>query len=259
MNIDLKRIGTVAAMCVAVLCAMSQEVLTMEQCRSLALQHNKEVAAAKMQTASARYMRKSYKALYLPDFSASGNALYHTADGKLSVPGGNLPTFSLGADGVPQFDGRYALFPGMDFDYKIGFVYSAGVQVKQPIYQGGKIIAANRIAGLTEQMSIENERLTASDVILNTENAYVLLVRATEMRKVAEKYKEKPDICNAIGAHHDEMEMQTLLAPIVQVCDAISGARPGARREIVEAYIKRLNDLEAIAMSYPGVTKTYAI
>ncbi|WP_337944324.1 ribonuclease Y [Prevotella pectinovora] len=77
--------------------------------------------------------------------------------------------------------------------------------------------------------------------------------------KIAEKYKEKPDICNAIGAHHDEMEMNTLLAPIVQVCDAISGARPGARREIVEAYIKRLNDLETIAMSYPGVTKTYAI
>ena len=77
--------------------------------------------------------------------------------------------------------------------------------------------------------------------------------------KIAEKYKEKPDICNAIGAHQDECEMNTLLAPIVQVCDAISGARPGARREIVEAYIKRLNDLEAIAMSYPGVTKTYAI
>ena len=77
--------------------------------------------------------------------------------------------------------------------------------------------------------------------------------------KMAEKYKEKPDIVNAIAAHHDEVEMQTLLAPIVQVCDAISGARPGARREIVEAYIKRLNDLEAIAMSYPGVTKTYAI
>lgn len=77
--------------------------------------------------------------------------------------------------------------------------------------------------------------------------------------KLAEKYKEKPDICNAIGAHHDEVEMQTLLAPIVQACDAISGARPGARREIVEAYIKRLNDLENIALSYPGVMKTYAI
>ena len=78
-------------------------------------------------------------------------------------------------------------------------------------------------------------------------------------QKLAEKYKEKADICNAIGAHHDEAEMETLIAPIVQVCDAISGARPGARREIVEAYIKRLNDLEQLALSYPGVTKTYAI
>ncbi len=77
--------------------------------------------------------------------------------------------------------------------------------------------------------------------------------------RLAEKYKEKPDIANAIGSHHDEVEMETMLAPIVQVCDAISGARPGARREIVEAYIKRLNDLENLALSYPGVIKTYAI
>jgi len=77
--------------------------------------------------------------------------------------------------------------------------------------------------------------------------------------KLAEKYKEKPDVVNAIGAHHDEVEMQTLLSPIVQVCDAISGARPGARREVVESYIKRLKDLEDLALSYPGVTKTYAI
>lgn len=77
--------------------------------------------------------------------------------------------------------------------------------------------------------------------------------------KLAEKYKEKPAICNAIGAHHDEVEMNSLVAPIVQVCDAISGARPGARREIIEAYIKRLNDLENMALSYPGVVKTYAI
>jgi ribonuclease Y len=77
--------------------------------------------------------------------------------------------------------------------------------------------------------------------------------------KVAEKFKEKPDVCNAIGAHHDEIEMDTLIAPIVQVCDAISGARPGARREVVEAYIQRLNKLEEMAMSYPGVVKTYAI
>jgi len=77
--------------------------------------------------------------------------------------------------------------------------------------------------------------------------------------KMAEKFKENPEICNAIGAHHDEVEMNSLISPIVQVCDAISGARPGARREVVEAYIKRLQDLEQLALSYPGVVKTYAI
>jgi ribonucrease Y len=77
--------------------------------------------------------------------------------------------------------------------------------------------------------------------------------------KLAEKFKEKPEVCNAIGAHHDEVEMSSLFAPIVQVCDAISGARPGARREVVEAYIKRLKELESMALSYPGVLKTYAI
>ncbi len=77
--------------------------------------------------------------------------------------------------------------------------------------------------------------------------------------KLAEKYKEKPDVCNAIGAHHDEIEMETLISPIIQVCDAISGARPGARREVVEAYIQRLKKLEDLALTYPGVVKTYAI
>jgi ribonuclease Y len=77
--------------------------------------------------------------------------------------------------------------------------------------------------------------------------------------KLAEKYKEKPEVCNAIGSHHEEVEMDNLISPIIQVCDAISGARPGARREVVEAYIKRLNDLEELALSYPGVVKTYAI
>ena len=77
--------------------------------------------------------------------------------------------------------------------------------------------------------------------------------------KLAEKFKEKPEVINAIGAHHDEMEMNNLISPIVQVCDAISGARPGARREVVESYIKRLKEMEDMALAYPGVMKTYAI
>lgn len=77
--------------------------------------------------------------------------------------------------------------------------------------------------------------------------------------KLAEKYKEKPEVCNAIGAHHDEIEMETMYAPIVQVCDSISGARPGARREVAEQYMKRLKDLESLALGYNGVEKTYAI
>ncbi len=85
------------------------------------------------------------------------------------------------------------------------------------------------------------------------------LPHALHGMKLAEKYKEKPDVCNAIGSHHDEIEMNTLISPIVQVCDAISGARPGARREVVEAYIQRLNKLEELALNYPGVIKTYAI
>ena len=77
--------------------------------------------------------------------------------------------------------------------------------------------------------------------------------------KLAEKYKEKPEVCNAIGAHHEEVEMISLISPLVLVGDAISGARPGARREVIESYIKRLKEMEDIAMAYPGVTKTYAI
>jgi ribonuclease Y len=85
------------------------------------------------------------------------------------------------------------------------------------------------------------------------------LPHALHGMKLAEKFKEKPEVCNAIGSHHNEVEMDTLISPIVQVCDAISGARPGARREVVEAYIRRLNKLEELALTYPGVVKTYAI
>ena len=103
--------------------------------------------------------------------------------------------------------------------------------------------------------------IMASELGLNPKAAKRagLLPHAILGMKLAEKYKEKPEICNAIGAHHEEVEMSSLLSPLVLVGDAISGARPGARREVIESYIKRLQDMENIALSYPGVTKTYAI
>ena len=117
-------------------------------------------------------------------------------------------------------------------------------------------VVAARYAGMDTEVALQGALLHDIGKVPDEEPE---LPHALLGMKLAEKFKEKPDICNAIGAHHDETEMTSLLAPIVQVCDAISGARPGARREIVEAYIKRLNDLEQLAMSYPGVTKTYAI
>ena len=117
-------------------------------------------------------------------------------------------------------------------------------------------VVAARYAGMDTEVALQGALLHDIGKVPDEEPE---LPHALLGMKLAEKYKEKPDICNAIGAHHDETEMTSLLAPIVQVCDAISGARPGARREIVEAYIKRLNDLEQLALSYPGVLKTYAI
>ena len=122
-----------------------------------------------------------------------------------------------------------------------------------------RIIGKMKYRSSYGQNLLQHARETANLCIGKVPDEEPELPHALLGMKLAEKFKEKPDICNAIGAHHDETEMTSLLAPIVQVCDAISGARPGARREIVEAYIKRLNDLEQLAMSYPGVTKTYAI
>ena len=122
-----------------------------------------------------------------------------------------------------------------------------------------RIIGKMKYRSSYGQNLLQHARETANLCAVMASELGLNLPHALYGMKLAEKFKEKPDICNAIGAHHDEVEMTSLLAPIVQVCDAISGARPGARREIVEAYIKRLNDLEQLAMSYPGVTKTYAI
>ena len=174
-----------------VLCALitnAQELLTLDQCRQLALDNNKRMVAASKQTQAAHYTVKSYKGNFFPNFIASGTGLYSTADGTFNIPGGNLPTFLPDANGQPTPNGGFAYFPGIDLNYKVRTVWMGGIQVEQPIFMGGKILAAYRMATLGKQMAQLNENLTATEVILETDQAYALMVKAQEMNKVAESY-----------------------------------------------------------------------
>ena len=166
----------------------AQELLTLDQCRQLALDNNKRMVAASKQTQAAHYTVKSYKGNFFPNFIASGTGLYSTADGTFNIPGGNLPTFLPDANGQPIPNGGFAYFPGIDLNYKVRTVWMGGIQVEQPIFMGGKILAAYRMATLGKQMAQLNENLTATEVILETDQAYALMVKAQEMNKVAESY-----------------------------------------------------------------------
>ena len=174
-----------------VLCALitnAQELLTLDQCRQLALDNNKRMAAASKQTKAAHYTMLSYKGNFFPNFTASGTGLYSSANGTFNIPGGNLPTFLPDANGQPMPNGGFAYFPGIDLNYKVRTVWMGGVQVEQPIFMGGKILAAYKMATLGKQMAQLNENLTVSEVILETDQAYALMVKAQEMNKVAKSY-----------------------------------------------------------------------
>ena len=174
-----------------VLCARitnAQELLTLDQCRQLALDNNKRMVAANKQTQAAHYTMQSYRGNFFPNFTASGTGLYSSANGTFNIPGGNLPTFLPDANGQPTPNGGFAYFPGIDLNYKVRTVWMGGVQVEQPIFMGGKILAAYKMARLGKQMAQLNENLTATEVILETDQAYALMVKAQEMSKVAESY-----------------------------------------------------------------------
>ncbi len=160
--------------------------LTLEQCVEMALTQNKQVAASAMQTQSALFQAKSFKANFFPNLSVQGNALYSTADGSFSIAGGNLPVFIGGSSEASGF----AYFPGENIDYKIGAVFMAGVQLEQPIYTGGRLKTALRMQNIGVQMSQMNERLTSLDVMLQTIRAYANVIKAREMLAVAQKYND---------------------------------------------------------------------
>lgn len=168
--------------------AFAQETLSLQECREMALKYNKEMAASIKQTESTHYTAKSYKGNFFPNFTASGTGLYSNADGSYGIAGGNLPTFLPDATGQLIPNGGFAYFPGINLDYKIGWVYMGGIQLEQPLYMGGKITAAYKMSVLGKQMAQMNETLTATEVILKTDQAYALVVKAKEMKVVADAY-----------------------------------------------------------------------
>jgi len=174
-----------------ILCAFTmnaQETLTLSKCRAMALENNKQMAAAIKQTQAARYTEKSYWANFFPNFTASGSGLHSTMNGSFNIPGGNLPTFIPDATGQFLPNNGFAYFPGIDLNYKVRTIYRGGLQVEQPIFMGGKIKAAYKMATLGKQMAQLNENLTSTDIILETDQAYALMIKAQEMNKVAESY-----------------------------------------------------------------------
>lgn len=166
----------------------AQETVSLQECREMALKYNKELAASVKQTESAGYTVKSYKGNFFPNFTVSGTGIYSNADGHYGIAGGNLPTFLPDVAGQPVPNGGFAYFPGIDLNYKIGWVYMGGVQMEQPLYMGGKIRAAYTMSLLSKEMAQMNETLTTTEVILKTDQAYALAVKAKEMKKVVDKY-----------------------------------------------------------------------
>ncbi len=162
----------------------AQEALNLERCREMALAHNKEIAAASRQTEQTRYTMKSMKDNFFPNLTANATGLYSTADGGYSSGSGQLPIIS--ETGPLR---QYAFFPGIDLNYKVGPMFLGGVQLEQPLYTGGKIKTAYRMASIGNEMAQINETLTATEVIVKTDEAYAMVVKARELTKVAEKYK----------------------------------------------------------------------
>lgn len=169
---------------------MAQDELTLMQCREMALQHNKELLAAAKQTDYARFIQKSYKGNFFPNLTANGMGMYTDLEGSLHMPGGNLPVLAPDLAGNLMPNGNYALFPGINLGYKMEMLFMGGINLQQPLYMGGQISAAYRMATLGKEMAQSNERLTANEVIIKTEEAYVMVIKAEAMKKVAYAYDD---------------------------------------------------------------------
>lgn len=180
----MKRLNIIIIVLLAPMLGMAQERLTLEKCLELAKSNHKRIEAADFQLQSARYEKRATFAHYFPTFSITGNGLYATFQGSLGIEDGMLPV--IGMDGLPT--GASAYFPGINLDYRISGVYHAGVQFQQPLFMGGKITAGYKMGKLGEALASQSRRLTESEVIYETAQAYTHVVRASEICKVATSY-----------------------------------------------------------------------
>ena len=241
--------------------AKGQEVLTLQQCREMALNNNKQMAAASKKTQGAQYLQKSFKANFFPNFTAYGTDAFASIDTHLNLPGGNLPVFLPNGQGGMSQSG-FAFFPGIDLNLKIRNMLMAGIKLEQPIYMGGKIRAAYQMAKLGTEVSELNEHLTASDIILNTENAYALLVKAQEMKKVALSYnallKELMKVVESAHKHglkpqNDVLKVQVKLNESELSLRRADNACRLARMNLYHMIGKPLNEDLEIEAVYPHV------
>lgn len=168
---------------------VSAQTLTVDRCIEMALESNSSIKAATYQRGQADAMVRSMKANYLPDFAATATGIYSNARGSYNIEGGNLPVFSLGADGTPSPTGGFAYFPGVGLDYKVGPMFTAGIEVTQPIYMGGKIKSGVEIALHSRDMASASLEMTRDEVIVATSKAYADVVKATRLLQVANAYK----------------------------------------------------------------------
>ena len=180
----MKKLNIIFMLLIAPICTMAQERLTLDECLELAKSHNKRIEASNFQIESAKYEKRATLSNYFPTVALTGGSLYSTSEYTLGMEGGLLPV--VGMDGLPT--GAGAFFPGIDINYRVDWVYSAGVQFKQPIFMGGKIIAGHKMGKLGESIALQSHRLTESEVIFETAQAYANVVRASEMCKVATAY-----------------------------------------------------------------------
>ena len=177
------------------------QTYSLSQCRESALKNNREVALSRTRVEKALHDQAAYKTLFYPKFTLMATDLYSTGSGKMTIHGGNLPIFNLDAesgsyspdvtltaDGQTVYN-RYAYFPDKDINLKISNFFTGGITFEQPLYMGGKITAVNRMASIGTEVARTGTRLTDSEVILSTDEAYVMVVRAKELCKVAEQYQ----------------------------------------------------------------------